>query len=163
MNLFIRNFYYLLLSFLFLTNIEASDLLKEKITSIPARKRGHFFDQAILHTKGQAKGESKIIRVRSHYHQKKREERLVFEFQETMVPEIYSRVNSSERRLNIDFFKTTRSKEIQDHLKNVKYLDKLRFYDLNDGVLSVEMLFDKSLSFDIFYLTNPGRLVIDIK
>ena len=39
----------------------------------------------------------------------------------------------------------------------------MQFYNIEQDHVSVELDFKQNVSFDIFYLENPARLVIDVK
>ena len=44
-----------------------------------------------------------------------------------------------------------------------QYVEAINFFPISRETLSVELKFKEKVSVDIFYLDNPGRLVIDIK
>ncbi len=66
------------------------------------------------------------------------------------------------RKSGLDFFNTGLDKSIES-VSNVKYVKSIDFYNIDESSLSAEITFKESVSFDIFYLENPGRLVIDAK
>jgi hypothetical protein len=42
-------------------------------------------------------------------------------------------------------------------------LKSINFFTIEKDNVSVELQFSQKVSFDVFYLENPGRLVIDVK
>ena len=48
-------------------------------------------------------------------------------------------------------------------IKKIKYLNEIKFFSIEKDQVAMELIFNSSVSYDIFYLTNPARIVIDIK
>ena len=55
------------------------------------------------------------------------------------------------------------SRAIAFIIKNTKYLTDIQFFNIEQDHVSVELIFKDNVSFDVFYLENPARLVVDIK
>ena len=48
-------------------------------------------------------------------------------------------------------------------MKDSKFVKSIDFISVDDKNLTMELSLKGKASFDIFYLENPGRLVIDIR
>ncbi len=156
---FILNF---LIIFTALSSISyAQDLLQERIWKISSRKRSVYFDKGVFHSDN-PKLPQQLKSIRNSYIPSRGYERIVFDFTSNNTPKIYGKISGEEKKVYIDFFNTTLATTM-DKLKNIKYLKNIDFFTLDEGRLSVELNFERKVSFDIFYLTNPGRLVIDVK
>lgn len=139
----------------------AQDLLTERIWKISARKRSIFFDQGVFHS--DLKPESKtLVSLRNSYRSDQGYERIVFDFGSPLPAKVYGHISKKEKKLRLDFFNTKLAKTM-DAVSNVKYVKSVDFFNVDDDSLSVEISFNTSVSFDIFYLENPGRIVIDAK
>jgi len=139
----------------------AQNLNSQRIWKISSKKRSIFLDKGIFHS-DKANGEVELVGVRNSYVPSRGYERIVFDFNENNPPRIYGHISSSEKKVYIDLFNTKLKKSLSA-IKEVKYVKSVDFYNIDKNQLSVELLFNSNVSFDIFYLTNPGRLVIDVK
>ncbi len=142
-------------------HVFAQDLMKERIWKIASRKKSIFLDKGIFHvTTTQSSGQ--VDGVRNSYIKSRGYERVVFDFNTNMIPSLYGHISKAGNRIYIDFFNTKLSTTITA-LKNTKYVQNLDFFAIDENSLSIELTMKEKNSFDIFYLDNPGRLVIDIK
>lgn len=139
----------------------AQNLLTERIWKISSRKRSIFFDQGVFHSDLAASPKT-LTGIRNSYKPSKGYERVVFDFSSAAPPKVYGHISPKDRKVRLDFFNTSLEKSV-GAVSNVKYVDSIDFFNMDDDVLSVEMSFKENVSFDIFYLKNPGRLVIDVK
>ncbi len=139
----------------------AQDLMKERIWRLSPRKKSIFLDKGIFHSSA-GRGSGEITGVRNSYVLKRGYERIVFDFSGPKIPKVYGHISQETQKIYIDFFNSKLVRTV-DPLRNTKYLKNLDFFGIDGSSLSVELSFVKSSTFDIFYLENPGRLVIDLK
>lgn len=139
----------------------AQDLLQERIWKISSRKRSIFFDKGVFHSDANPVAQ-KLNGIRNSYIPARGYERVVFDFTSSKPPKVYGKISSEDKKVYVDFFNTTLGTNVEQ-LKNIKYLKNIDFFTIDKDNLSVELQFSKKVSYDIFYLENPGRLVIDVK
>lgn len=157
-----RNFFLLfIISFSFNSNLYSQDLLKERIWKISDRKRSIFIDKGVFHSETNTMHQE-LVGVRSSYVPSRGYERIVFDFSTENPPKVYGKIDKKEKKLYVDFFNTSMNPSVKE-LKSVKYLKNLKFFNIDKKDLSVELLFDERVGFDIFILKKPARLVIDVK
>ena len=143
----------------------AQNLMKERIWKIDSRKKSVFLKRGIFHS-GARSIQSQLVGVRSS--QTAGNERIVFDFNTEQAPRLYGHLSDSQNKLYIDFFGSTMDPGLS-FPKNGHYVKNLNFFPLGQldqkgpGVLSVEIKFKSSVSAEIFHLSSPGRLVIDLK
>ncbi len=142
-------------------NLFAQDLLQERIRKIDNRKRSVYIDQGIIHNGGENRT-STVKAIRQSYSSDRGYERLVFDFTTDELPRIYGHISKSDRRLYLDFFRTSISDGI-DSFGNSQYVDSINFFPIEQGDVSVEVVFKRNVNVEVFYLDGPGRLVVDIK
>lgn len=145
----------------FLSNLSAQDLMKERIRKLSSNKTSIYIEKGIFHNGG-VKQESVLKSIRQSYNPKQGFERIVMDFSSSQVPKIYGHINSIEKRINIDFFDTTVAKDFQA-LAGKRTVEKIEFFPIESNHVSLEMKLKTKATADIFYLENPGRLVIDLK
>lgn len=157
-----KSFLIILVSTLFFSGqIFAQDLMSERIRKITGRKKSIYFNKGIFHNGG-AKSKSLLKAVRHSYTARLGYERIVFDFSTKQVPQIYGNISEREKKLYLDFFKTKISGNIGS-FGSSKFVKNIHFFNISKDSLSVELIFKNNINMDIFYLKNPGRLVIDIK
>lgn len=139
----------------------AQNLLTERIWKISSRKRSIFFDQGVFHSDLNA-SPKKLVDIRNSYKPKQGFERIVFDFASSSPAKVYGHISQEDKKIRLDFFNTSLDKSLNE-VSNVKYVKNIDFFKIDNESLSVEISFKASVSFDIFYLENPGRLVIDVK
>lgn len=150
-----------LIIFLGFTPAHAQNLLKERIWKISPKKRSIFFDKGVFHS-GANSQMQKLMGIRNSFVPARGYERVVFDFSGIRPPRIYGHISSKDKKVYIDFFNTELSGQLKN-LKNTKYLTDIQFFNIEEDQVSVELMFQSRVSFDVFYLENPARLVIDIK
>tara|TARA_B100001971_G_scaffold213155_1_gene245478 strand:- start:63301 stop:63771 length:471 start_codon:yes stop_codon:yes gene_type:complete len=153
-------FVFLILVILSANSISAQNLLKERIWKISDRKRSIFFDKGVFHSDLKASNQM-LQGVRNSYVSARGYERVVFDFASQNPPKVYGYI-SEDNKIYIDFFNTVLEKAIEP-VSGVKYVKGINFYNIDSDGLSAEITFKSKVSVDIFYLSNPGRIVIDIK
>ncbi|MEH0859926.1 MULTISPECIES: hypothetical protein [Halobacteriovorax] len=152
----------LLISIFSISNTANSqDLLNERIRKIPEKKRSIFFKKGIFHSTNS--NTSSVLKSIRHGNGSSRGyERLVFDFKTKEAPRVYGYKSEKENKIYIDFFKTKLDKKVGS-FGTSKLVKKVDFYPVGDDTLSAELVISGQHSIDVFTLTNPGRLVIDIK
>jgi hypothetical protein len=143
------------------TSLFAQDLLKERIRKISGSKTSIYIEKGIFHNGG-VKQESSIKAIRQSDNPRQGFERIVIDFSTSNIPKVYGHISSDEKKIYIDFFDTTLAKDMQAIAKT-RHVEKVSFFPIEDNYLSVELKLKTKPSADIFYLENPGRLVIDLK
>lgn len=139
----------------------ADNLLKERIWKISSRKRSIFLDKGVFHSDKNPLYQ-KLVNIRNLYIPARGYERIVFDFSSPKPPQVYGKISPDKKKVYIDFFNTTIGEKVKK-LENIKYLNNIDFFTLDKAKLTVELNFNSNVSFDIFYLSNPGRLVVDVK
>jgi hypothetical protein len=151
--------YLLLLSFAF--SLHAQDLMNSRIRKISDRKRSIYIDQGIFHS-GNSGARAILKKLRHSSPGPKGYERLVLDFKGKQTPKIYGYVNGQDKKLYIDLFDTSMEKGIGS-FGSTEHIKSVNFYAFADNSTSLEVDFKTNVAVDIFYLQNPGRLVVDIK
>ena len=148
--------------FLFSINqIFAQNLLDERIRRLSSTKKSIFLERGIFHNGG-PKSPTKLKAIRHNYSRANGYERVVFDFSTALIPRIYGYISMSERKLYIDFFKTSVPPSLAS-FGNSKFVESVNFFPIQKDTLSVEVNFKKKVSIDVFFLKSPGRFVVDIK
>jgi hypothetical protein len=75
---------------------------------------------------------------------------------------VYGNISAENKKISVEFFNTTVSTS-QPQLKNSKFVKSIDFINVDDKSITMDLGLKAKGSFDIFYLENPGRLVIDIR
>lgn len=151
--------------FLFFLGIEprclAQNLSQERLIKVTAHKSSQYIKSGIFFNQGEG-GKGRLNALRHFYSSKKGNERIVFDFDAKFMPKIYGFISEKERKLYIDMFQTTLNPAVSS-LGNSYFVKNLFFYPLDDDSLTLEIELKSPGQFDIFWLENPGRLVIDVK
>lgn len=141
--------------------LNAQDLFGERIRKLTGSKKSIFLDSGIFHN-GASGNPTTLKSIRSSFDTKLGYERIVFDFTGNVIPRVYGHISGGEKKVLVDFFDTEISQSLGG-LANSQFVEGVNFFPLSKESLSVELNFKKKVSVDIFYLENPGRLVIDIK
>lgn len=139
----------------------AQNLMKERLWKIDSRKKSIYLEKGIFHS-GDRNTKSKLMKIRHSYSASQGYERIVFDFNTNEIPKVYGFLSPDDKKLYLDLFETA----LQDGLQfpgNSKFVKTIDFYPISSDSLSLEVAFKDVVSADIFYLTNPARLVIDLK
>lgn len=139
----------------------SQDLMKERLWKIDSRKKSIYLEGGIFHS-GHNKLVSKLKKIRHSFAAGQGYERIVFDFETSEVPKVYGYLSASEGKLYLDFFDTGLGDSVS-FPGNSKYVKNVNFFPISKDSLSVELKFRSSVTADIFYLSNPGRLVVDLK
>jgi hypothetical protein len=152
----------LILLFIFLlfgTSVLAQNLMEERIWKVSPRKKSIFLDSGVFHkSSDQSSG---VVSIRNSAVNGRGYERVVIDFNTQSVPKIYGHITPN-KKLSVDFFNTSISSALPQ-LKNSKFVQSVDFITVDGKSITMEMTLKGKSSFDVFYLENPGRLVIDIR
>lgn len=149
-----------LLCLLAVTPVLAQNLMEERIWKVSPRKKSIFLDSGVFHLNSNVKSSS-ITAVRNSAVNGRGYERVVVDFSSPSVPKLYGHI-TADKKISVDFFDTAISTN-QPKLKNSKYVKAIDFISVDGKTMTMELTLKGKSSFDIFYLENPGRLVIDIR
>lgn len=149
-----------LLCLLVVTPILAQNLMEERIWKVSPRKKSIFLDSGVFHMNSALKDAS-ISAVRNSAVSGRGYERVVIDFNTPTVPKLYGHITEN-KKISIDFFDTSMV-TAQPQMKNSKFVKAIDFISVDGKTMTMEMTLKGKSSFDIFYLENPGRLVIDIR
>lgn len=150
----------LLFGLLIVTPLLAQNLLEERIWKVPARKKSIFLDTGVFHLNSNLKSSS-ITGVRNSAVNGRGYERIVIDFNSSAVPKFYGHITAN-KKISIDFFDTA-IQTTQPNMKNSKFVKSIDFISVDGKTITMEISLKGKSSFDIFYLENPGRLVIDVR
>lgn len=150
----------ILVGLLTVTSVLAQNLMEERIWKVAPRKKSIFLDSGVFHMNSDLKS-SAITGVRNSAVNGRGYERVVIDFSSTSVPKLYGHITAN-KKLSIDFFDTS-IQTSQPNMKNSKFVKAVDFITVDGKTITMEMALKGKSSFDIFYLENPGRLVIDIR
>ena len=149
-----------LLCLLAVTPILAQNLMEERIWKVSPRKKSIFLDSGVFHLNSSLKS-SNITSVRNSAVNGRGYERVVIDFNTSSVPKLYGHI-TADKKISVDFFDTSIMTN-QPQIKNSKFVKSIDFISVDGKTMTMEMTLKGKSSFDIFYLENPGRLVIDIR
>lgn len=151
----------LILIFIFSSFIvHSQNLMDERIWKVSPRKKSIFLDAGVFHLESGIKN-SGITGVRNSALNGRGYERVVIDFNTKSVPNLYGYI-STNKKLTIDFFDSL-IQTSQPRMKNSKFVKSVDFITVDGKTITMEMNLKAKSNFDIFYLENPGRLVIDIR
>lgn len=150
----------LLLFILISTPVLAQNLMEERIWKVSPRKKSIFLDSGVFHHQSQVK--SSISSVRSSATPGVGYERVVIDFNTPSIPKIYGNISPASKKISVDFFDSAVGTS-QPMLKNSKFVKAIDFINVDGKSVTMDLSLKSKASFDIFYLENPGRLVIDIR
>lgn len=139
----------------------SQDLTKAGIRKLNLSKKAIYISSGIFHN-GSQKVVSSIKAMRHSFAPKEGYERIVFDFSTQQIPRVYGHFNSKEKKLYIDFFDSTLDNAVKSFGKT-RFVEEIKFFPVSEDSLSLEMVLKDVVTVDIFYLENPGRLVVDVK
>lgn len=150
-----------LLSLFFCSALYGQSLHDNTIRKMAYDKRGIFLENGIFYSPVK-NTPSQLKQIRNSFSASSGQERMVFDFTTAAAPKIYGYIDEKNNRLMFDLFKT----EIVDGIESLgdsAYVERIKFFPIDDDLLSVEIVFKDNVSLDVFYLALPGRFVVDIK
>lgn len=142
-------------------SVFAQNLMDERIWKIAPRKKSIFLDSGVFHAPAGSTGAG-ITGVRSSAVPGRGYERVVVDLNSTSIPKIYGHISAAKKKITIDFFETSIMTQ-QPQLKNSKFVKSIDFMSVDGKTITMDLTLKSKASFDIFFLENPGRLVIDIR
>ena len=148
------------LCMLMVTSVLAQNLMEERIWKVAPRKKSIFLDSGVFHLNSALKSSS-ITAVRNSAVNGRGYERVVIDFNTPTIPKLYGHITPG-KKISVDFFDTAIATS-QPNMKNSKFVNSLDFISVDGKTMTMEMSLKGKSSFDVFYLENPGRLVIDIR
>lgn len=149
------------LSLLISLPLLAQNLMEERIWKVSPRKKSIFLDSGVFHHNSNLNSAS-ITGIRSSAVNGRGYERLVIDFNTQTIPRLYGHISGKDKKISVDFFDTT-AQTTQPQLKNAKFIKAIDFISVDGKTITMELSLKSKASFDVFYLENPGRLVIDIR
>ena len=141
--------------------VKAQNLMEERIWKVSPRKKSIFLDSGVFHSNTNTSSAA-ITGVRSSAVDGRGYERLVIDFNSASIPKLYGHITANEMKISVDFFDTTVATN-QPQLKNSKFIRAIDFISVDGKTITMELSMKSKASFDVFFLENPGRLVIDIR
>lgn len=151
----------LFITFLISLPLMAQNLMEERIWKVASRKKSIFLDSGVFHHDSNLKNAG-ITAVRSSANPKQGYERVVIDFNTNSIPKIYGHISPKEKKISVDFFNANIATS-QPQLKNSKNVKSIDFINVDEKTITMNLIMKNKASYDIFYLENPGRLVIDIR
>ena len=148
------------LCLLVVSSAQAQNLMEERIWKVAPRKKAIYLDSGIFHHNSVTKNSS-ITAVRNSAVNGRGYERIVVDFNSPTIPKIYGHI-TTDKKLSVDLFDTSIMTS-QPQMKNSKFVKSVDFISVDGKTITMEMSLKGKSTFDIFYLDNPGRLVIDIR
>ncbi len=139
----------------------AQSLFEQQIRKILATKKSIYYSNGIFQKWGPSVP-SNLKSMRHSFVKENGYERLVFDFSTTEIPKVYAHLSEANNKIYIDFFDSKILNEVGS-LGNSEYVKGINFFPVDQDSLSVEILLKKKMSAEFFFLSNPGRLVIDLK
>lgn len=152
--------YLLVLISLITFQASAQNLNEERIWKLVARKKAIYLGHGVFHQNMGSR--TTITGLRSSYVNGRGYERVVIDFATNEIPKLYGHIDAKTKKLSIDFFDSTVSPQITA-LRNTRHVKAVDFLAIDQNQVTMEMQLKDKVNFDIFYLENPGRLVIDIR
>lgn len=142
-------------------SVFGQDLFKERIRKLSSNKTSIYIEKGIFHNGG-VKLQSTLKSLRQSFNPKQGFERIVIDFSTNQVPKIYGHISNEDKKLYLDIFETSLAKDFKT-VSNTRYIEKINFFPIESNHLSIDMKLKGKVIADVFYLENPGRLVIDLK
>lgn len=150
-----------LLIFCLTTTVYGQDLLKERIRKLSSNKTSIYIEKGIFHNGG-VKLQSSLKSLRQSYNPKQGFERIVIDFSTNTVPKVYGHMSSDDKKLYLDIFDTTLARDLKT-VDSTRFVEKINFFPIESNHISLDMKLKSKVIADVFFLENPGRLVIDLK
>jgi uncharacterized protein (UPF0335 family) len=147
---------------LFSSLLWSQDLKKENSWSISENKKNVYFDQGIFKFAQDNKAVVTVQKIRTHYNDKTKEERIVLDLDSSFMPSVYGYISKDKNKLNIDLMQGKKEEKAWQNVAG-KYLESIDIYQISPNLISFELKFKSTYTFEIFYLSSPTRLVIDVK
>lgn len=153
-----------LILFLILSqNAFSQNVLKENTWVLNGSKKNIYFEQGIFRLSGTNSNAPVVLQnIRSHYNKNTKQERIVIDLTGNSLINLYGSVLPTKKKITLDLMQVAKSDNLPAATKG-KYLQSVDIYIIEPKLMSLELNFDAVYSFEIFYLLNPMRVVIDVK
>ncbi len=147
---------------LFVSGAFAQDLFKERIRKIDGKKRGIYLDQGVFSFGNASAEATALTKIRHSYRKSEGFERIVFDFTSSQPAKLYSYMGKTAKKLYLDFFQTQISGDVGS-FGTSPFVQAIDIFPVDENQVSLELNFKTDVNVEVFYLTDPGRLVIDVK
>jgi len=157
--------------FFCIQSVHAQNLTQESTWQLTGEKKNFYANQGVFHYNLKAITsklsnpnipESTINDVRTRYDKSKKTLRLVFDLSSAEMAPLYGHISAEKKKVFIDFFHTTPREGLNQTI-STPFLESLKIWKIEKNMTSVELQFNEKYLFEVFTLSNPARLVIDIK
>jgi hypothetical protein len=156
-------FNYFILIF-FSTLASSQNVLKENSWIISGAKKNVYFEQGIFRFSGDPAAQVPAVlqNLRTHFNKNTKQERIVIDLTGTSMVGLYGSILPGKKKITLDLMQVSKGDSLPVATKG-KYLQSIDIYIIEPKLLTLELNFDAVYSFEIFYLLNPLRVVIDVK
>ncbi len=142
----------------------SQNVLKENTWVLGASKKNIYFEQGIFRLSGSGDSSAPVVlqNIRTHYNKNTKQERIVIDLTGSSAISLYGSVLPAKKKITIDLMQVAKSDNLPTATKG-KFLQSVDIYIIEPKLMTLELNFDAVYSFEIFYLLNPMRVVIDVK
>lgn len=150
----------LITSFFFLFAANATGLSDQRIFKIQGSKKSTYLSSGVFHHDS-AVNQVTLDNMRSSFTAGQGYERIVLDLNTSSIPKLYGQINQEKSKIYLDLYDTIAGPGI----KNVKgkFLSSVDVFSIEKDRVSLELVFNGNYNYEVFYLENPGRVVIDVK
>jgi hypothetical protein len=142
----------------------SQNVLKENTWVLSGSKKNIYFEQGIFRLSSSAEISAPVLlqNIRTHFNKNTKQERIVIDLTGNSLIGIYGSILPSKKKITLDLMQVAKSDSLPSATKG-KYLQSVDIYLIEPKLMTLELNFDAVYSFEIFYLLNPMRVVIDVK
>ena len=142
----------------------SQNVLKENTWVLAGAKKNVYFEQGIFRLSNVNSSSEPVLleNVRTHYNKGTKQERIVIDFTGKTLANLYGSIIPGKKKITLDLMNVTKAPSLPASIQG-KFLKSVDIYLIEPKLMSLELSFDSVYSFEIFYLLNPSRLVIDVK
>lgn len=142
----------------------SQNVLKENTWVLASSKKNIYFEQGIFRLNAATQQSTPVLlqNIRTNFNKKTQQERIVIDLSGNSLVSLYGSVLSSKKKVTLDLMQVAKSESLPNAIKG-KFLQSVDIYIIEPKLISLEFNFDSVYSFEIFYLENPMRVVIDVK
>lgn len=159
------NYLIILIATVFINTASAQNLTKENSWPLSMNKKNLYFDKGVFHYGLPAKNQvitQKVTGIRSFYNKATKIERIVLDIDGPALAGLYGYISKEKNKLYLDLYQTEKSETFAPKV-NAHFLKTVDVYIIEPKLLSLELSFNTTLTYEVFYLLNPTRIVIDVK
>lgn len=142
----------------------SQNALKENTWVLNGAKKNVYFEQGIFRLTGASDMNAPVVlqNIRTSYNQKTKQERIVIDLTGNSLIGLYGSILPNKKKITMDLMQVSKSESLASAIKG-KYLQSVDIYLIEPKLMTLEMNFDAVYSYEIFYLLNPLRVVVDVK